>query len=187
MSETIYIDGGYPVDKIANVLANDGIVIMPSDTVYGFLFTQNVAEKVRMIKRRDDKPFLFFISDINQLEELKVRYKPFIDVLKKNWPGPFTFIFDNHDGTTSGVRMPEWDVLKELSVKTGKVLYSTSVNFSGQPPMEDVADMHAAFDGQVDLFVFDKSFLPGTPSTIVRLSENDGVKIIRKGGSELRL
>ena len=45
MSETIYIDGGYPVDKIANVLANDGIVIMPSDTVYGFLFTQKVAEK----------------------------------------------------------------------------------------------------------------------------------------------
>ena len=187
MSETIYIDGGYPVDKIANVLANDGIVIMPSDTVYGFLFTQNVAEKVRMIKRRDDKPFLFFISDINQLEELKVRYKPFIDVLKKNWPGPFTFIFDNYDGTTSGVRMPEWSVLKELSEKTGKILYSTSVNFSGEQPLENPTEMEKAFGNSVDLFIFDEKYKPGIPSTIVRVSENDGIKIIREGARQLKL
>ena len=71
MSEKVFVDENYPIEKISNVLINGGIVIMPSDTVYGFLFTQEAAEKVREIKRRDNKPFLFFISNINQLEDLK--------------------------------------------------------------------------------------------------------------------
>ena len=85
MSEKVFVDENYPIDKIVSVLKNDGIVIMPSDTVYGFLFTQKAAEKVREIKRRDNKPFLFFIGNINQLEELNVNYRPFVDVLEKNW------------------------------------------------------------------------------------------------------
>lgn len=187
MSESVLVDGNYPMDKIAEVLSNDGIVIMPSDTVYGFLFTEAAADKVRELKKRDNKPFLFFINDIKQLDELKVNYKPFIDILKKNWPGAFTFIFDNEDGTTSGVRLPAWNVLTELSMKTGKILYSTSVNFSGEPPLENPADIEAAFAGKVDLLVFDEKYIPGTASTIVRLSTAHGVKIIRNGAGQLRL
>ena len=187
MSEKVFVDENYPIDKIVSVLKNDGIVIMPSDTVYGFLFTQKAAEKVREIKRRDNKPFLFFIGNINQLEELNVNYRPFVDVLEKNWPGPFNFIFDNYEGTTSGVRMPEWSVLKELSEKTGKILYSTSVNFSGEQPLENPTEMEKAFGNSVDLFIFDEKYKPGIPSTIVRVSENDGIKIIREGARQLKL
>ena len=187
MSEKVFVGENYPIEKISNVLINGGIVIMPSDTVYGFLFTQEAAEKVREIKRRDNKPFLFFISNINQLEDLKVDYKPFLNVLEKNWPGPFTFIFDNADGTTSGVRMPEWNVLKDLAEKTGKILYSTSVNFSGEQPLENPAEMEKAFGEAIDLFVFDERYKPGIPSTIVRLSENDGIKVIREGAGLLKL
>ena len=79
MSEKILINGNYPIDKIAGVLDKGGIVIMPSDTVYGFLFTKEASEKVREIKRRDNKPFLFFISDMSNLDELNVIYKPFIN------------------------------------------------------------------------------------------------------------
>lgn len=187
MSEKILIDGSYPIDKIAAVLMNDGIVIMPSDTIYGFLFTEAAADKVRALKKRDNKPFLFFIGDIKQLEDLNVTYKPFIDILNKNWPGAFTFIFDNDDGATSGVRLPNWNVLNELSRKTGKILYSTSVNFSGEPPLETPAEIEAAFANGVDLLVFDEKYVPGIASTIVRLSVTDGVKIIRSGGGQLKL
>lgn len=187
MSETIFVDGNYPIDKIAAVLVNDGIVIMPSDTVYGFLFTEAAASKVRELKKRDNKPFLFFIYDIKQLDTLKVNYKPFLTILKKNWPGAFTFIFDNEDGTTSGVRLPAWNVLTELSMKTGKILYSTSVNFSGEPPLENPIEIEAAFAGKVDLLVFDEKYTAGAASTIVRLSTADGVKIIRSGSGQLLL
>ena len=187
MSEKILINGNYPMDKIAGVLDKGGIVIMPSDTVYGFLFTKEASEKVREIKRRDNKPFLFFISDMSNLDELNVIYKPFINILKKNWPGSFTFIFDSIDGTTSGVRMPKWNVLNELAAKTGKILYSTSVNFSGEPPLENPTEMEEAFGDSVDLFVFDEKYLPGIPSSIVRLSATDGIKEVRAGGGKLKL
>lgn len=187
MSEKIFVDGSYPIDKIADVLVSGGIVIMPSDTIYGFLFTEAAADKVRELKKRDNKPFLFFISDIKQLEDLKVNYKPFAGILEKNWPGAFTFIFDNADGTTSGVRLPVWNVLNELSQKTGKILYSTSVNFSGEPPLDNPVDIEAAFADKTDLLVFDEKYVPGTASTVVRLSETDGVKIIRSGGGRLIL
>lgn len=187
MSETIFIDGSYPTDKIANILLNDGIVIMPSDTVYGFLFTEAAAHKVRDLKKRDNKPFLFFIDDISRLEDLNVNYKPFIGILEKNWPGAFTFIFDNAEGTTSGVRLPAWNVLNELSQKTGKILYSTSVNFSGEPPLDNPGEIEAAFGEKVDLLVFDRKYVPGIASTVVRLSTAEGVKIIRSGGGRLKL
>ncbi len=191
MGKLINIEGIYSDELlcfIVNILKNGGVVLMPSDTVYGFLFTKKASERVRSIKRRDDKPFLFFVDNLERVSELGIDYLPFKSILDKNWPGAFTFIMDSQsDGvtTTSGVRMPAWELLRELVTATGEVLFSTSVNFSGEPPIDDVAQIVDSFSKVVDLIVVDSSFSPGVASTIVRLEQGCSPTIIRFGDCEL--
>lgn len=173
------------IETIVDALKKEQIIIMPSDTIYGFLCTASCEDRVRTIKQRDTKPFLYLIDSYSRLDSLSIAYKEYGETLEKNWPGPFTFILENTEGTTIGTRMPDWELLRKIASEVDQPLLSTSVNISGQPALNDPEEIVRTFLDQVDLIITDEHYSGDTSSTIIKLDKT-GHTLIRQGSGEFR-
>jgi L-threonylcarbamoyladenylate synthase len=174
-------NNGYTRDilkKVAKTLVNGQIVIMPSDTIYGFLAKPDREEQLRECKQRDNKPFLRVISDYKQLSALGVSRYMHRDLIEKNWPGMVSFIFETAESTV-GIRMPSWAPLRELLTVTGPLL-STSVNFSGQDPLMDFESIYKQFNNMVSIIIKDTSHNPGKASAVIDITRDPWV-VLREG------
>jgi L-threonylcarbamoyladenylate synthase len=183
MGEIISVKEKYDyelISKIADYIKNDKVIIMPSDTIYGFLALPSCKEKIRNIKKRDKKPFLYLISSIKFLEKEDVDYKKYEKCLVKYWPGPITFILEDSHKKTIGFRMPDNDVLKSILDLIGKPVISTSVNLSGKPPLNEPDEIIRTFCNRTDLIIYDRSFMHSPASTVVDLTIKP-YKVLRKG------
>ena len=175
------------IDRIVSFINEDKVVIMPCDTIYGFIAKRSQEHRVRQIKHRDTKPFLYLISDIEQLSFFDIDYNAYSDILQKNWPGNITFIMANRSKTaTFGIRMPNHQILRRIIRSVGEPVMSTSVNVSGQPALNDYDTIVHQFGSEVDLIVIDDDYVPTSASTIADLTCGEP-KIIRQGGKTLVL
>lgn len=173
------------IDMVVDYLLKDKVIIMPSDTIYGFLTRVKNENRLREIKNRDEKPFLHIISNYSQLAMLDIEVERYIKILEKNWPGSISFLMYDKNNKKIGVRMPDFYVLKNLLDKVNEPLLSTSVNFSGLPAMNNPEDIIRDFHNLVDLIIIDKNFKEGSASTIVDLTTNP-YTIIRKGEKDFK-
>lgn len=182
------------IKKVVETLKNGGIAIIPTDTVYGFSgivdFKSNKKfnsdEKIRRIKGRDEKkPFIQLISkpeDIYLFTDIKIP-----ENIYKLWPGALTVIVPlkknnplNLDYSTVAFRCPGDEWLRKIIEKCGAPIYSTSVNRSGSPVLENYNDILEEFINEVDVIVEDGDKNGSLPSTLILL-ENEGYKILRQG------
>ena len=190
MTDNILRINGYSEEVINRIIAfikEEKVIIMPCDTIYGFVAVRACEERVRQIKHRDTKPFLYLISDMAQLCHFDIDETLYHDVLQKNWPGNITFIMSNRSGTqTFGVRMPNHDVLRQIIRRVGEPLLSSSVNVSGQPALNDPNEITAQFCNSADLIVVYESYRPAAASTIVNLAVSP-YQIIRQGDKHFEI
>ena len=185
-------DSGDIMKEIIDVINNDGIVIMPTDTIYGIVAkatNEDVVKKVYSLKRRDDrKPMLILVSDKEMLND----YVSSINELEKTlidnfWPGPLTIIFDKKNISdlltgglsTIGIRIPDNKEMLDIISCVGVPLLSTSVNLSGEKSATCVSNINDTMLNNVD-FVYDNGECNDVPSTIIRVL-NGEVKILREG------
>ena len=166
--------------SISEFVKNKKIIIMPSDSIYGFLTLKINEDKLRIIKKRDEKPFLYLISDLSQLKYLKIDFKKHKEILDKYWPGKITFIMKNENNETVGVRFPEWNVITRIIDLSGVPLLSTSVNYSGMSAINDIDKIIKEFDDKADLIIIDRNFKEDSASTIVDIVKKP-YKVLRKG------
>ncbi|MGN0740766.1 MAG: L-threonylcarbamoyladenylate synthase [Treponema sp.] len=176
------------IKKCAESLKNGNIIIIPTDTVYGFSgivdsvhFTQ---EKIRKIKGRDEKkPFIRLIASPDDIKKYTDDEIP--PELLKFWPGPLTIIVhDKNSDSTTAYRCPDDSWLSALLKETGKPVYSTSANRSGSPLLEKISDIEKEFSSEVDLIVDGGDRIGGVSSTIVSI-ENGKVKVLRQGSVKI--
>jgi len=140
--------------EIAEVLARGGIVLLPTDTIYGLHASANNQRAVNRIAemkgRPVDKPFIVMAASIDDVEALGAAVP---DVLHDIWPAPVTAILRRGD-TTIAARVPDVDWLRTLLEITGP-LASTSANRSGAAPIispsELPRDLQSFVDGALDL------------------------------------
>ena len=140
--------------EIAEVLARGGIVVLPTDTVYGLHASANNQRAVNRVAemkgRSADKPFIVIAASIDDVEALGAAVP---DVLHDIWPAPMTAILRRGD-MTMAARVPDLDWLRTLLEITGP-LASTSANRSGEPtitsPSELARDLQTSIDGVLDL------------------------------------
>ena len=173
------------IRTIVDFINNNKIIIMPSDTIYGFLTKIENEERLREIKKRDQKPFLHIISKYSQLEILNINPNDYLPILQKNWPGSISFLMSDRNNKKIGVRMPDFWILKEILDIVDKPLLSTSVNFSGMESLNNIEDIIKDFYDSVDLIINDKNFKTKPASTIVDLTI-EGYKIVRQGDTEFK-
>lgn len=174
--------------KQVELIKHGGVVVMPSDTVYGLMCSALQPEAVsRMyeIKRRDGKPGTIIAASITQLldmgfdEEQLQRAQAF-------WPDAVSVILSASDSLkylhmghgSLAVRIPKPEWLRELLEQTGP-LATTSANFPAEPTVTTIVEAKNIFGKKVNLYVDGGKIEGVKPSKIVRIDESGAVTVLR--------
>ena len=188
------------IDKICDVLNKDGLVIIPTDTVYGIsadATNKEMAKKVNEAKRRkENKPLNILVSD----KEMLKKYTKNISELEKQimakfMPGKLTMLFLKNDLISEeitanspyvAIRIPDYEDLRCLIKKFGKPIISTSANITGSDVVSNLNNLENELKEKID-YICDIGELQTTPSTLIKV-ENNEIIILREGiiGSEIR-
>jgi tRNA threonylcarbamoyl adenosine modification protein (Sua5/YciO/YrdC/YwlC family) len=196
----LQIDPAYPqprrVEKVAEILRSDGVIIYPTDTVYGLgcdINSKKALEKVRRIKKTDGKRHLTFVfADLKQIADYAQVTDNAYRILRRFLPGPYTFVLKatrlvprivltKRDEV--GIRIPNNRICQELVAHMGNPILSSSVRMPDEQLHDDPKEMANVYKGRVDLIVDGGVFLP-EPSSIVSLFDDDPV-VIRKGKGDV--
>ncbi|MBP5157675.1 MAG: L-threonylcarbamoyladenylate synthase [Treponema sp.] len=195
---TIEKNSPFSAKETADCLASGKIAIVPTDTVYGFSGIvdlkadgkKNCDCLIRKIKGRgEDKPFIQLIASPEEI--WNYTDDRISEELLALWPGPLTIIVhvkedspQDTELTAIAFRCPGDKWLRDVIRRTGRPIYSSSVNRSGSPVLSTIADIEKEFAAEVSLIVRDGDKRGSLPSTIV--SVEDGiVKVIRQGAMQL--
>ena len=186
------------LELACDFLKNGKICILPTDTVYGFsgivdLKTSKIFEtdsKIRKIKGREEtKPLIQLISKPEDLFLYTDDKIP--ESLLAKWPGALTIIVNLkkdsplfHFEPTVAFRCPGDEWLRNLIAQCGAPIFSTSVNRSGMPVLDEIEKIQDEFESEADLIVCDGDKKGALPSTIVKIQNEDEkncMKILRQG------
>lgn len=166
-------------------LATGGIVIFPTETVYGIgvdAVNQEALSRLRGLKGRDaDKPFQLLIADSRMGLTMGGLFSPGAKRLAdRYWPGPLTLIVPDAQGGTLGLRVPDHDFILAVIKKFGRAIATSSANPGGQPPPVE-ADGADVFGTAVDLLIDGGVCVVGTASSVVLTDKDNGFRVLREG------
>lgn len=186
------------VKTVVECLRNGGIIIYPTDTIYGIgcdIYNTDAIEKICRIKniKPKDAQFSFICKDLSHISDYARNIStPLFRILKQYLPGPYTFIVEaskevpkllKTKKNTVGIRIPENNICKAIVAELGHPLMSTSL-----PMNEDVEYftdpdiIHDIFENRVDI-VIDGGYGNINASTVIDCTE-DSPKLIRQGAGE---
>lgn len=184
------------IQQVIECLKDGGVVIYPTDTVYAFgchAFKNKAIERISSLKggKKKETEFSFIFSDLSQLANYTKAFdKTVFKVMKRNLPGPFTFILEannslpkilNSKKKTIGIRIPNHQVALEIINKLGNPLVSSSIKDQDEiiEYNTDAEILHDEFGDQVDI-VIDGGYGDNQPSTIVNCLDGN-FEITRQG------
>ena len=184
------------IEHIVNVLKDGGIVIYPTDTIYGIgcdLFHRKAVEKVCKIKGIKPKNLnlSFICYDLSDISNYVKRLDtPTFKILKKALPGPFTFILESNSNVpkilntnkkTVGIRIPDNNIPRNIVQQLNNPIITTSIKDDDEI-LEYTTDpeiIYEEFKHEVDIII-DGGFGGNIPSTVVDCSQSD-FEVIREG------
>ena len=172
------------IDEAAAVLGKGGLVVMPTDTVYGVAADPSIDIAVARIygaKGRDpEKPLPLLAGDLDDVLAFGASLGRCEMALAAHfWPGPLTLIVRVGD-EEEGFRVPDHEVALALLRNAGGILRVTSANMSGQPEALTAKAAVEALGDSVDL-VLDSGRVPGgTASSVVRIVDGK-IEMLRTG------
>ena len=193
----IYEENPNPKDikKVVEVLRKGGLIIYPTDTVYGMgcdITNTSALERIAQIKqvKLDKANFSFICEDLSNISD----YVRQIDtqtfkILKRNLPGPYTFILPGNSNLPSvfkkkktvGIRVPDNNICRAIVRELGNPIVSTSIRDEDEV-IEYTTDpelIHEKWDKLVDI-VIDGGYGDNIPSTVIDLT-NAEPEVIREG------
>jgi len=179
--------------EAARVLARDGLVVFPTESVYGIgadaRSATAVARLVAVRGREPGKPILVLVSDPSMVERVASEIPPAARrLMARLWPGPLTIVLPARPGLpepltagtgTIGVRLPGHATARALVAALGRPLTAPSANPAGRAPATTIDDAVAYFGDRVDAYV-DGGTLAGGASTVVAV-DGEAVRVVRQG------
>jgi L-threonylcarbamoyladenylate synthase len=178
------------LEKAVRVLSSGGLVVLPTETVYGIGFdidSKMAMDKIAEIKKeRRDKSYSVAIPDFNWIERYKIKDGSLKRALylKDLLPGPLTFILEREDNSSIGFRVPDNKVTQRIITLFKKPIYLASANISGADPALSFKEAVDYLQGKVDLIVDGGNSCLLKPSLVLDLTQNP-VKILREGSVNL--
>ena len=172
--------------EAANVIREGGLVIFPTETVYGIAadFNNPVAiKRLREVKRRqDNKPFSILIAHRGIIENYTGYNDPRLyKLIDEYWPGPLTVIVPSREeGETIGIRMPDNIIALRMAEQSQCTIAAPSANLEGKKPPLTCQEALEDLDGLVDLALDGGPVEIGKSSSIVDFTQG-APKIIREG------
>ena len=189
------------IKEAVEILKNNGIVVYPTETVYGIgcdPFSREACERVQRLKKRGNtKPFLLLACSLSQVEQFAGELTDVpLRLAEVFWPGPLTMVIkptknlpDYLFGRSGGVafRVTSHPVAASPAEEFGCPVTSTSANLSGRSPIVTYEETLNLFGKSADIVLKNYEPLHGKPSTIVDLTSKQ-IAIIREGNiSYLRI
>lgn len=189
------------IPKALETLKKGGLVIAPSDTIYGLLAdasNEAAVKKLIAFKNRPlGKSISIFVSDLNMAQKYVEMDDRQIKMLKKLLPGPFTivlpsrhkvsFLLESEKGTL-GIRLPDNDFINYLIAAFGAPTTATSANLAGRSPHYSVEsllnDLPQSKKEMIDLIIDGGKLPRNKPSTVIDLTTSQ-LKFIRQGDISL--
>lgn len=189
-------------ENVIKILKNNGVVVMPTDTIYGMVGkadNESVVNRIYAIRKRDPKkPCIVLIGDISELKKFSIILNEEQEnKIKKLWPisamtdighqratsiildcpdEKFSYL---HRGTnTLAFRLPSPEAFRNMLLKTGPLI-APSANLETFPPSETIEDAKKHFGDSVDLYV-DGGLLIGKASRLIKLHKDGTVSILRE-------
>ncbi len=176
----------------SKLFLNGSVFIYPTDTIYGFggnPFNEEVIKKISHIKGKGNwRRYIFLISDIEILKNyVEIKSEKYLDFLLEIWPNPVSVILnlnrhyqDILGMQTAAFRIPNHRFCLKLLSDLRMPLISTSVNRTGNEPMNDPSMIIQEFGSEVDAIFYSsqKSFFEA--STLIDLSDEEP-KLLREG------
>ena len=178
-------------DELAKILKRDGVISVPTDTVFGLCARMNSVkahDNLMLVKNRPDiKPFPVMCADKEQIKSIAIVDKKAEKLIKAFMPGPVTLIlkkkpelpaYVTNGRTTIAIRMATSKVLKDLIRKTESPIFMSSANQSGDPTCTNLDEIEKTcpnLDGMMEGTV---SF--GEESTIIDCTLEE-IRILRSG------
>ncbi|KYG82390.1 L-threonylcarbamoyladenylate synthase [Roseivirga echinicomitans] len=186
------------IDYIVSVLRDGGVIIYPTDTVYGIgcdFSNTKAVERVCKIKNVKPQNLSFICYDLSEISEyVKQLSTPVFKVMKKVLPGPYTFILNSNSSVpkilnakkkTVGIRVPNNSIPRLLVKELGRPIITSSIQgeddvieYSTDPSL-----IFEKYENLVDI-VIDGGYGGNVPSTVIDCS-NDQFEIIREGLGEV--
>lgn len=189
------------IQKVVEVLRQGGVIIYPTDTVYGLGCDINQPKAIARVARirginLEKANFSFICHDLSNIADYtKQLSNDVFKLMKRNLPGPFTFILEANNKVpkifkskkkTVGIRVPDNDIVREIVRQLGNPIMSTSIHdedevieYTTDPELID-----EKYEDKVDL-VIHGGYGGNEASTVVDCS-SDAFEIVREGKGELR-
>lgn len=182
-------------DRVIDKMKNGAIICYPTDTGYGIgcdMFNQKAIKKVIQIKKRPKhKPFTFMCSSLKNISEYAHVSNSAYRLLKKNLPGPYTFVLPgtklvpkimSTKQKTVGIRVPDHPICQQLMKTLGNPIINTSIPYEDSPPIE-VFEIEMALGKRVDVIIDGGPAYPD-PSSVIDLT-GDLPHILREGKGDV--
>jgi len=187
------------IEKVVNILRDGGIIIYPTDTVYGLgcdITNSKALERIAQLKgiKLEKANFSFICADLSNMSDyVKQIDNTTFKILKKALPGPYTFILpvgnnlpkDFKRKKTVGIRVPDNNIARILVQKLGNPIVSTSI-YDEDELIEYTTDPELIFEkwqNKIDAII-DGGYGDNVASTIIDLSNGTPV-VIREGKGEI--
>jgi L-threonylcarbamoyladenylate synthase len=180
------------IEKAATIIKKGGVVVYPTETVYGIgcaPYNAEAAERVCYVKGRADKPLPLACADAEDARGI-VEFNPAAERLAERfWPGPLMLVLParieysvwvTHGAKTLGVRVPDHDVARRLAELSDGIIVSTSANRTGEPPATTAEEAADQVGDGVDLILNGGPAKSQLPSTVLDLS-GEQLWILRAG------
>lgn len=187
------------IAKVVKVLKDGGLVIYPTDTVYGLgcdITNTKALEKIAKIKgiKLEKANFSFVCSDLKNISDyVRQIDTPTFKILKRALPGPYTFILPGNNSlpkefkkkNTVGIRVPDNNIAIELVKQLGNPIVSTSI-YDEDEVLEYTTDPELIFEKWQNIVdvVIDGGYGDNYASTVIDLSSNEP-EVIREGKGSL--
>lgn len=182
------------LQETINVLKNDGIVIFPTETVFGIGCNAKSLKAVKKLyeakKRPQNKPFSILVSEKNEIEKIaKISNLVEKKIIENFMPGPLTIVLEKNEAidklvtankSTVGVRIPDYKIANTILKEVKLPLATSSANISGKNIEADFNKIVETFGDSVDIFIKGETKKDMQSSTILQVIENE-VVILREG------
>jgi tRNA threonylcarbamoyl adenosine modification protein (Sua5/YciO/YrdC/YwlC family) len=190
------------VQKVVDILRNGGVVIFPTDTIYGIgcdIYKPKAVNHVAKIRgiNLEKANFSFVFYDLSHIADYtKHLSNDVFKLMKRNLPGPFTFVVEANNHVpkifknrkkTLGIRIPDNEIIRTIVKELGNPILTSSIHDEDEI-LEYTTDpelIHEKFEHLVDA-VIDGGFGDNEPSTVVDCTSEE-FEILRQGKGELLL
>ncbi len=181
-------EGNFNVGK--RIFKDGGVLIYPTDTVYGLggdPFREEVVNKILNLKGRSQKPLPILIDDVKRVQDIAFVDKKVLSFMVSVWPSALTIVVNASikipaclHSDTVGLRIPNDEILLKFLSKIGGYIIGTSANPTGKKPATNINEAIRYFGNLVDIY-YDGGVRDKKASTVIKFIDMKAVKIIRIG------